>query len=167
MHALEGSSLGSRCRRTCSIASIMPSCGIFVYNDSTSSKASNKVLSGSRSARGLMNSTKVDEGAVTASMPATIGRPGGSVSFASRSQMICLYLVPWIVHSILTSLSAPAPENHPHSMMLHGRYGVRWVMSLFLKTGFHLATSIKPRLVRCCRYYCPSGRLSHLNQGTL
>ena len=37
---------------------------------------------------------------------------------SSLSSMICLYLAPFIVHSILTSLTVPATEKHPHSMML-------------------------------------------------
>jgi hypothetical protein len=101
MQALEGCSLGSRCTRKCSIASIPPSCGIFVYNDSTSN-ATNKIFSGRGSrdsiieilllvsftkgvscpASGLIKkSTKVDRGAVTASMPTTIGCPGGFVTY--------------------------------------------------------------------------------------
>jgi hypothetical protein len=36
---------------------------------------------GSCSVSGLIKSTKVDKGAVTASMPATIGHPGGFVTF--------------------------------------------------------------------------------------
>ena len=43
----------------------------------------------------------------------------------------------------------------------------RAVMCLLLRSGFHLATTIKAWLVECCRDGCPSGRFSHLHRGTL
>jgi hypothetical protein len=98
MHAL-GSSFGAHCRRKCSMASIPPSCGIFVYNDSTSKV--NKVLSGRVSrdsiieiillvsftkegscfANGLIKKSINLIKGPTASMPTTIGCPGGFVTF--------------------------------------------------------------------------------------
>ena len=39
-------------------------------------------------------------------------------------------------------------------------------MCLLLRSGFHLATTIKG-LVECCRDGCPSGRFFHLHKGTL
>ena len=41
-----------------------------------------------------------------------------SALWSRLSSRICLYLAPFIVPSILTSLQVPAAEKHPHSMML-------------------------------------------------
>jgi hypothetical protein len=41
------------------------------------------------------------------------------------------------------------------------------VMCLLLRSGFHLATTIKTWLVESCRDGCPAGRFSHLHRGTL
>ena len=62
-----------------------------------------------------------------------VNLPTGHSAFWSRVSRICLYLAQFIVPSILTSLLFPAAEKPPHCMILppplHGRDGVRWVMS--------------------------------------
>jgi hypothetical protein len=41
------------------------------------------------------------------------------------------------------------------------------VMCLLLRSGFHLATTIKAWWVECCRNGCPSGMFFHLHRETL